>query len=212
MKKPVIGITCNYDYKDEVGMFSDMGTPGQDWNFVAGDYVYILEKAGAVPVIIPQYENLQNVKSILDCLDGVVITGGHDVDPVCYGEFPKEYCGRVMPKRDRQDIEIANYFLFEKKKPVLGICRGIQIINVACGGTLYQDLARKEGLKAIQEADIRSMRDGIESILKRRAALRISSKRVASWLTLIIIRESGFLEKDAKSRESRKTESQRQSR
>lgn len=57
MKKPVIGITCNYDYKDEVGMVSDMGTPGQDWNFVAGDYVYILEKAGAVPVIIPQYEN-----------------------------------------------------------------------------------------------------------------------------------------------------------
>ena len=47
MKKPVIGITCNYDYKDEVGMVSDMGTPGQDWNFVAGDYVYILEKAGA---------------------------------------------------------------------------------------------------------------------------------------------------------------------
>ena len=116
-----------------------------------------------------------------------------------------------MPKRDRQDIEIANYFLFAKKKPVLGICRGIQIINVACGGTLYQDLV-KEGLKAIQEADIRAMRDGIESILKRRAALRISSKRVASWLTLIIIRESGFLEKDAKSRESRKTESQRQSR
>ena len=120
MKKPVIGITCNYDYKDEVGMVSDMGTPGQDWNFVAGDYVYILEKAGAVPVIIPQYENPQNVKSILDCLDGVVITGGHDVDPVCYGEFPKEYCGRVMPKRDRQDIEIANYFLLEKKETCFG--------------------------------------------------------------------------------------------
>ena len=148
MKKPVIGITCNYDYKDEVGMVSDMGTPGQDWNFVAGDYVYILEKAGAVPVIIPQYENPQNVKSILDCLDGVVITGGHDVDPVCYGEFPKEYCGRVMPKRDRQDIEIANYFLLEKKKPVLGICRGIQIINVACGGTLYQDLVKEGGFES----------------------------------------------------------------
>ena len=148
MKKPVIGITCNYDYKDEVGMVSDMGTPGQDWNFVAGDYVYILEKAGAVPVIIPQYENPQNVKSILECLDGVVITGGHDVDPVCYGEFPKEYCVRVMPKRDRQDIEIANYFLLEKKKPVLGICRGIQIINVACGGTLYQDLVREGGFES----------------------------------------------------------------
>ncbi len=73
-------------------------------------------------------------------------------------------------------------------------------------------LSKKEDLKVIQEADIRVMRDGIESILKRRAALRISSKRAASWLTLIIIMESGFFEKDAKSRESRKTEFQRQSR
>lgn len=53
-----------------------------------------------------------------------------------------------MPKRDRQDIEIANYFLLEKKKPVLGICRGIQIINVACGGTLYQDLVKEGGFES----------------------------------------------------------------
>lgn len=212
MKKPVIGITCNYDYKDEVGMVSDMGTPGQDWNFVAGDYVYILEKAGAVPVIIPQYENPQNVKSILDCLDGVVITGGHDVDPVCYGEFPKEYCGRVMPKRDRQDIEIANYFLLEKRNLFWEFAGEFRSSTLPAAELCTRILSGKEALKVIPEAGIRAMRDGIESILNRGVALRISSEKAASWSIPIIIRESGCREKDAKSRESRKTESQRQSR
>ena len=58
-RKPVIGITCNFDYRDAVGMVSGMGITGQDWDFVSGDYVYILEKAGAIPVLIPQYGNLE---------------------------------------------------------------------------------------------------------------------------------------------------------
>ena len=73
-------------------------------------------------------------------------------------------------------------------------------------------LLGKEALKAIQEADIRVMRDGIESILNRGVALRISSEKAASRSIPIIIRESGCREKDAKSRESRKTEFRRQSR
>lgn len=52
-RKPVIGVTCNFDYRDAVGMVSGMGITGQDWDFVSGDYVYILEKAGAIPVLIP---------------------------------------------------------------------------------------------------------------------------------------------------------------
>lgn len=58
-RKPVIGITCNFDYRDIVGMVSGMGITGQDWDFVSGDYVYILEKAGAIPVLIPQYGDLE---------------------------------------------------------------------------------------------------------------------------------------------------------
>ena len=53
-RKPVIGITCNFDYRDAVGMVSGMGITGQDWDFVSGDYVYILENAGAIPVLIPE--------------------------------------------------------------------------------------------------------------------------------------------------------------
>ena len=55
-RKPVIGVTCNFDYRDAVGMVSGMGITGQDWDFVSGDYVYILEKAGAIPVLIRSME------------------------------------------------------------------------------------------------------------------------------------------------------------
>ena len=82
----------------------------------------------------------------------------------------------------------------------------------ACGVTLYQDLVKEGGFESHREADIRAMRAGIESILNLGVALRIYSEKSASWSIPIIIRESGCREKDAKSRESRKTESQRQSR
>ena len=62
-RKPVIGITCNFDYRDAVGMVSGMGITGQDWDFVSGDYVYIREKAGAIPVLIPQYGDLEAANS-----------------------------------------------------------------------------------------------------------------------------------------------------
>ena len=125
-RKPVIGVTCNFDYRDAVGMVSGMGITGQDWDFVSGDYVYILEKAGAIPVLIPQYGDLEAAKPFLEQLDGVLISGGHDVGPERYGAFPKGYCGTIMPMRDEQDIAISRYFMMEKKKPILGICRGIQ--------------------------------------------------------------------------------------
>jgi len=141
--KPLIGITCNYDYSDDVGIRSDMGPAGQDWNLIAGDYIYSIEKAGGIPVLIPQFKNFDNARGILARLDGVLISGGNDVGTERYGAFPKEYCGKVMPERDQQDIEIAKYVLKENI-PVLGICRGAQIINVALGGTLYQDI-EKEG-------------------------------------------------------------------
>lgn len=142
MKRPIIGVTCNYDYRDTVGMTSGMGITGQDWNFVAGDYIYILEKAGALPILLPIYKNCEDSdwKEYLGTLDGILISGGHDVGPEHYGQSAKGYCGTIIPERDRQDLEIARYAMYEAKKPVLGICRGIQIMNVAAGGTLYQDL------------------------------------------------------------------------
>ena len=142
MKRPLIGVTCNYDYRDTVGMTSGMGIVGQDWNFVAGDYVYILEKAGAIPVLIPVYKDCdeESIKEFLNKLDGVIISGGHDVGPEQYNTPTKGYCGTIIPQRDNHDIAVAKYFMNEIKKPILGICKGMQVINIYFGGRIIQDL------------------------------------------------------------------------
>ena len=114
-RKPVIGVTCNFDYRDAVGMVSGMGITGQDWDFVSGDYVYILEKAGAIPVLLPQYGDLEAAKPFLDQLDGVLISGGHDVGPERYGAFPKGYCGTIMPMRDEQDCDFQIFYAGKEK-------------------------------------------------------------------------------------------------
>ena len=139
LMKPLIGITCNYDYHDNIGLTSKVGTAGQDWNYVAGDYVYAVEKAGGIPIVLPVYEDFENLRTVLDKLDGVIMSGGHDVGPEQYGQGNKA-CGMITPQRDCQELEMVRYLANHTDKPVLGICRGIQIINVAMGGTLYQDL------------------------------------------------------------------------
>lgn len=136
---PMIGITCNYDPKDTVGQTSCMGIAGQDWDFVAGDYVYAVEKAGGIPLILPRLKNMDNLKPLLDKLDGILVSGGHDVDPRSYGARITGKCGRIVPERDTMDLYITRYAL-ENGKPLLGICRGIQILCAATGGTIYQDL------------------------------------------------------------------------
>lgn len=145
--KPIIGITCNFDTKDEVGVVSHMGLAGQKWHFIADNYVASVEAAGGIPVLIPICGDLENAKLLVERMDGVLISGGHDVNPEEYGERVKGYCGELMLPRDRQDIDLTRYLLEETDKPVLGICRGTQIINVAAGGTLYQDLKIQGGFE-----------------------------------------------------------------
>src|SRR5205085_227567 len=73
-------------------------------------------------------------------LDGVFLTGGVDVEPSFYGEAKQTFCGTTDPDRDRIESDLLRHAM-ETKKPVLAVCRGLQILNVVCGGTLYQDVA-----------------------------------------------------------------------
>ncbi len=82
---------------------------------------------------------------MLALLDGVLISGGHDIDPNRYGARPMPYCGWVVPERDDYDLAIFHY-AYEHRLPMLGICRGIQLMNLAMGGTMYQDLGEEAGL------------------------------------------------------------------
>lgn len=138
--KPIIGITTNFSYNDEIGMNLKIGGRLQYWHLIADDYIKAVELAGGIPVMIPLYENYENAREIACIVDGVIFSGGNDVDPQYYGEKFTEKIGDIIPERDKQEIELARDTIFSSKMPVLGICRGMQLLNVAAGGSLYQDL------------------------------------------------------------------------
>ena len=103
-------------------------------------YVTAIESAGLVPVIIPPLASVDAVNSILSRVDGVVLTGGEDVDPSLYGQPRMAECGRSNVRRDQTEIALVRAAR-DLRKPLLAICRGPQVLNVALGGTLYQDIS-----------------------------------------------------------------------
>lgn len=146
--KPLIGICANYSNDDNVGITSNLGAPGQEWQLLADDYIKSIERSGGIPVILPVTEHPESLYPLLSKLDGILFTGGSDIDPAYYGEWPRAGLGPIDPKRDRHEVALAKKVLLDTKLPILGICRGSQLLNVACGGTLYQDLQteRPEGI------------------------------------------------------------------
>jgi len=94
----------------------------------------------AIPVMVPLLaEDEATMRAMYERLDGVFLAGGVDVDPASYQEDKLDVCGRTDPDRDRVELMLTRWAL-EDGKPVLGVCRGLQLINVACGGTLLQDV------------------------------------------------------------------------
>ena len=140
MHKPLIGITTNYSFDDEPCVKSDIGGKLQQWHLLADDYIRAVETAGGLPVILPLCGCLKDARETLARLDGVVFSGGNDLNPLCYGEPNSGKVGAIQPARDRQELELVRFALEETDLPVLGICRGIQLFNVAAGGTLHQDM------------------------------------------------------------------------
>lgn len=102
-------------------------------------YVNAVKRAGGAPLLIPPLENPESIAAIRLRLDGLLLTGGGDVDPRLYGEEPIPECGTPEPGRDEAEMELARWAL-DESVPMLGVCRGMQLLNVAQGGTLYQDL------------------------------------------------------------------------
>ena len=131
MKKPMIGVTALYDIQRE----SIWMIPG---------YLEGLKKQGAIPFILPLHMSEEEFKQIDQNTDGYLFTGGQDVEPSLYGETKAAYCGETYEDRDCLERMIYQTALRENK-PVLAICRGIQLINTLHGGTLYQDLDRQFG-------------------------------------------------------------------
>jgi putative glutamine amidotransferase len=124
-RRPVVGITLGGS--DAPGLLA-----------IREDYVRSVEQAGAVPVALPPAE-AGDAPLVLDRLDGLVLSGGVDVDPVLYGREPHPKLARVDRRRDDFELALVAEAL-RRDLPVLGICRGQQVLNVARGGTLVQDI------------------------------------------------------------------------
>lgn len=114
-------------------------------------YVRALAAAGCAPVMIPILEDDERLRAIYERLDGIVFPGGADVAPHEYGEEPIDNLNVIEPERDRVELRLARW-AFDDDLPTLGICRGQQLLNVALGGTLYQDLIH-QGATTVEHSD-----------------------------------------------------------
>lgn len=124
--KPIVGVMPLWDDdKESLWML-----PG---------YLEGLEEAGAVPIIFPLIEEKEELSRFVGICDGILLTGGHDVSPDIYGEVPLDGKVSCCAKRDNMEKMVLEDAMLNDK-PVLGICRGIQLVNALLGGTLYQDL------------------------------------------------------------------------
>jgi len=137
VKKPFIGITADYFISQE-GLYV-----GQERFFSAKDYVDAVLEAGGIPVIVPIINKESDLLQIIDQLDGIILSGGHDVNPIYYGEEPSKHVGFTYTPRDLCELFIVKAAI-EKDMPILGISRGQQIMVVAFGGKLYQDISENE--------------------------------------------------------------------
>ena len=102
-------------------------------------YMDGISQAGGIPVMLPLTEDPSDLEQLCAACDGFLLTGGHDVSPSVYGEEKLPVCGVCSEARDRMERLVLEYALRDDK-PVLGICRGHQLLNALLGGTLYQDL------------------------------------------------------------------------
>jgi putative glutamine amidotransferase len=138
--KPLIGISGSIMKTADLGMDPRFAAVLPEIVTAPRDYVTAVEKAGGIPVVIPVNTCPEAADAILDRLDGLLLTGGDDVDPKHYGEDYELFLQQTNPIRDIFDLNLATKAM-EKDMPILGICRGCQILNVAKGGSLYQDIS-----------------------------------------------------------------------
>ena len=102
-------------------------------------YINAIEKSGGVPVLLPYVQDKATLDAFVTKCDGFFFTGGADVAPSRYGEEIKDTCGVIQYRRDELDFAMLERVL-DSRKPILAVCRGAQLVNVALGGTLYQDI------------------------------------------------------------------------
>jgi putative glutamine amidotransferase len=153
--RPRIGITA-WHRSDPDGL--------ERWEAIRDTYTGAVRTAGGLPLILSiSGDDSEEIAAVLDSVDGLVFTGGEDVAPAYYGESRDEKCQEPDPQRDLFEIHLARAVL-ARRIPVFGICRGLQVLNVAAGGTLYQDLTSRPGTLAHHSAALADRQRPIHSV------------------------------------------------
>jgi putative glutamine amidotransferase len=138
VSRPIIGI-CAAVERVEWGPWHETVA------MMPSSYVRAVQAAGGLPVLLPPDDGAaEDPDELLDRLDALILAGGVDVDPASYGARPHPEVTRTVPERDRFELALAHRAL-ERELPVLAICRGMQMLNVACGGTLAQHVPELVG-------------------------------------------------------------------
>lgn len=123
----VIGVTMGYRNTDE------------NYLGINNSYLSVIKAAGGLPILLPPHIEEDQIFQLKKKIDGIMLTGGTDVHPGFYQESPESGLRRVDPARDNLEVNLLNWAL-KKKIPVVALCRGIQVLNIVCGGTIYQDM------------------------------------------------------------------------
>ena len=131
MTRPLIGITA--------AIAKSVHPPYAEMYMIGRKYVDAIETAGGIPLMVPHNLGGDSLRVLFDRLDGLLLSGGGDIDPAIYGEEPHPDVDGISADRDRMELALARWAV-DQHKPLLAICRGVQVLNVALGGTLVQDI------------------------------------------------------------------------
>lgn len=126
--RPVIGITTFHEIEAQKSV-----------SLASYHYVSAIKKVGAVPLLIPISENIEDTNDYLNIIDGIIFSGGEGISPMKFGENPLQRISNISDVRDNFELALFKE-AYKRDMPILGVCRGAQLINVALGGNLYQDI------------------------------------------------------------------------
>ena len=135
MSKPIIGVVASLLDESRANIMEST-----ERVFISEKFINSIECAGGIPLVLPYVSDMEDIRAQVDVCDGILLCGGMDIHPIYYGEEPHEKLEFVNSKEDDYQIKVARMSL-NLHKPILGICRGHQLLNIVCGGTLYQDMS-----------------------------------------------------------------------
>jgi len=136
--RPLIGISASMEVD-------------QTYYMTATENIKAIADAGGMPVIMPILSEEKELDELAERLDGLYLTGGYDIDPTKFGEEPHPDLGTIIPIRDSFEMAMVHK-MRELNKPILGVCRGCQIMNIAIGGDMYQDIYSQKNEKLLQHS------------------------------------------------------------